>query len=285
MKVTLIFFFSFFLSLSAFSFQGITAKKLRSNVELEVQTFLMSADGSRILSITAEKGRYRNQTKTGEIKSVWTTNFDETLPPVNLDFTMKINEDNSISLSVTEYAKISYPAKDGAPKKEGRGRSDTFQVSNFQSISWVTKVDDEKSLVTRFAPTPSDESEAMKLTYIPMILSNVIISDNQGKVWQEGSGGSGEVVGFASAQGTLYVSFSEFKGSEELGTASESAIELKLSDKLTVRIRSSQTIIASGINAKVYGKYLPEKRTKAGVSGGVTAGPAAFAEKQILERK
>lgn len=256
------------------------ADKLRSDVALQIQTYPVSADGKRLLIEPFDHALFDKDSKLGDLSHTWMARPKD-LPRVNLDFLLKIADDTSMTLTVTEYAKAEYDPASGQTKKEGRGRTEKFDILNFQPVIWITKVDAEKSLVTRFTPYVVDHSDSLKLSYTPMALTDVIVSDNGGKVWLEGVSALGEVVKLVSLKGTLYMSFTEFKGSIELGKAGGQLMELTLSDSEKVRIRSAKAILGEGFKAKVFGVYLPKLKAP-GSASYVGAFKATQAEKELV---
>lgn len=118
-----------------------------------------------------------------------------------------------------------------------------------------------------------------------MSLVNVVITDNAGKVWAEGSSADGEVILFQTYQGALYLSFTEFKGSKEIGKAKGEVVELNLSEKLTVRVRSERPTLGEGVSAKVYGAYLASDKSPSRIASTVAAMPASEAAKRISSNK
>jgi len=188
-----------------------------------------------------------------------------------------------VSLAITQYKAVQFDTLTGNMTKKDKGRSEVYSLADFNSISWESESSSKGRVVTRFTPMFADDSDPLKLTYSPLSLSNLLISDNSGEVWQEGSSAAGEVVKFENWKGTLFVSFVEFKGSTELGTAKEGLIEMKLSDKLTVRIRSEKPILGAGITAKVYGWYSPKRKTVSRIADSIGATSSARAAEEIAK--
>ncbi|MBK7844841.1 MAG: hypothetical protein IPJ71_14340 [Bdellovibrionales bacterium] len=280
----LIFIFLILIGAVARAKDVISADELRPQVILQVQTFTTDQSGRQIEYISSSQSRYSLQVKRGDISSVYMDNPKD-FSAVRLDFTFKINADKSMSLAITQYASVEFDTSTGKVTKEGKGRSETFTLSDFGSVSWVSESTSAGRVVTRFTPLISDESAAMKLTYTPMSLVNVIITDNAGRVWTEGSSADGEVITFQTHQGTLYVSFTEFKGAKEIGKAKGGVVELNLTEKLNVRIRSEKSVLGEGISAKVFGAYVPSDKSPSRTASSVGAMPASEAIKRISSGK
>jgi len=279
MKMT-IFILVTLLSGNANANDSIGADDLRSQIILHVQTFITNADGKRIEYINSSQGRYSLQAKKGDISSVWMEN-PKGFSPVRLDFNFRLTADKSMTLDITQYRSVRLDVSSGKVSKEGKVRSESFTLSDFGGVSWVSETKSGLRVVTRFTPLISDESAAIKLTYTPMSLVNVMIADNAGRVWAEGSSADGEVIQFQTYQGTLYLSFTEFSGSREFGRAKGGIVELNLSDKLTVRIRSEKPILGEGVSAKVFGSYVPSEKSPSRVTSSVGTMSAATAAKQM----
>lgn len=248
-------------------------EQVKSRLQLKVESFVTNADGTQILDSGATKSIYYNKdtVKTGTYKGQF-----KDLQPANLVFKFTIDDNKVLKLDITEYGNMDYDSKSRETKYSDERRRQSFVIKDFGSISWVTKGSADKNIVVRFLPQFS-EDEPKKLTYTPLAFSDAVMTDNAGRVWSEGLGAAGEVSGFITQYGTLYLSFIEFKGSKQMGTAKEEAIILQLNEKLTVRLRSSKPVIGPGYVAKVYGLYFPERKG----STTVTEMSAETLEKQL----
>ncbi|MGZ6441666.1 MAG: hypothetical protein ACXWRU_16525 [Pseudobdellovibrionaceae bacterium] len=231
-------------------------EQLKSRLQLKVESFVTNTEGTQILDVGASKSVYYNKDaiKTGTYKGQF-----KDLQPANLAFKFTIEDNKELKLDITEYGRMEYDLKSRETKYSDERRRQSFIIKDFGSVAWVTKGSADKNIVVRFLPQFS-EDDPKKLTYTPLAFSDAVMTDNAGRVWIEGSGAAGEVSGFITPYGTLYLSFIEFQGSKELGTAKDEAITLQLNDKMTVRLRSSKPVIGPGYVAKVYGIYFPERK-------------------------
>lgn len=264
--------------------EGISADELRPQVTLQVQTFVTDPSGKQIKYISPSQSNYSLQIKRGDISSIYSDDPKD-FTPVRLDFSLIIGADKRMTLAITQYSSIKFDSRTGKTIKDGKVRSESFILSDFESISWVSESTSAGRVITRFVPQISDEEASRKLTYTPMSLVNVIISDNAGKVWAEGFSASGEVIMFQSHQGILYLSFTEFNGANEIGWIKGGLIQLNLSEKLTVRIRSEKSVLGERVSAKVYGVYIPPDKSSSKNASSVRAMSASGAMERINSNK
>jgi hypothetical protein len=71
----------------------------------------------------------------------------------------------------------------------------------------------------------------------------------------------GEYVGVVTHKGALFLSFQPFAGAKELGFAKGKKIELNLGDKKIVTLTSLEPLLPQEMTAKVFGQYLPQRKT------------------------
>lgn len=237
--------------------------ELRSRVQMKVESFLTSSDGMQILDTGSNVSVYSglDVVKSGFYKA----QFKDLKEP-SLSFKFSLGEDKTLKLEVIEYERMQYDSQSREPKFSGEVRRQTFAIKDFSSVSWVTKASADKNIVIRFLPQISDD-QPRKLTYLPLAFSDAVITDNSGRLWGEGYGVTGEAGGFISAFGTFFISYSEFAGSKEIGVAKDDIITLKLTEKMTVKIRSSKSVVGPGYVAKLFGIFLPDKKGKPTIMG------------------
>lgn len=264
--------------------EPISSDELRKKIILQAQTFITDKSGKQIERLGDSKATYSLQAKVGEISGTYIEN-PEGFKPVRLALNLKVNADKTITLVVTQYGSIETDEATGSITKEGKVRTEAFTLTDFGSVSWENEATDKGRVVTRFVPLVSDESDATKLSYTPMSLAKVIITDNAGRVWAEGSSADGEVVTFHTYLGTVYLSFTEFPGSKEIGISKGNLVELNLSDKLNVRIRSEQPVLGPNVSAKVFGAYLPSDKSASRTASSVGAMSGVNAAKKIAGKK
>src|ERR1035437_9649208 len=140
------------ISSGAWAADMLTAQELRSQVVLHVQSFITSADGKQIQEIGSSQSKYSLQAKRGDISGMWIEN-PKGFSPVRLEFTFRVNEDRSMTLNVTQYASIRLDVKTGAiVQKEGKGKSEIFELKDFSSVTWVSETMPTGRVVIRFTP-------------------------------------------------------------------------------------------------------------------------------------
>lgn len=237
-------------------------EKLRSRVQIKIQSFATNADGSKVLDIGSSTSIYSGQESL--FSGIYKSQIKD-LKDVILSFKIFISDDMTLKLDVAEYEHLDYDPKSHEPKFSGEVRKQSFAIKDFASVSWVSKALDDKNVVVRFLPQFSDD-DPQKLKYTPLAFFDAVIVDNAGRIWSKGSGVTGEVSGIISPYGTVYLSYTEFPGSKEFGTAKDNDIDLKLTTKMNLKIRSSKPVLGFGYSAKVFGVYFPDKRGRDGIT-------------------
>ncbi|PWU12912.1 MAG: hypothetical protein C5B49_15480 [Bdellovibrio sp.] len=236
--------------------ESVTKDLFLKHFKVEVQSFVTNSDGSKILDV------YGGQETTGfayqpdkNVKgsSTWKSDF-QGLPPVFITYDILIEDDLSVHVDVAEYEKLNPPS--------GLIRKASLPIRNFGTVSWVSKASSDKNIVVRFVPVLPTRLEPETLKHPVMALTDAIAVDNADRIWSRGVGGSGEVVALGTPYGRLVISFLPFAGSKELGTCLGQEVELKLTDKKMLWVRSRESIIGGGVRAKVFGLLQEDKRQK-----------------------
>jgi hypothetical protein len=99
-------------------------------------------------------------------------------------------------------------------------KEESFDLSNFSSLNWLVQEDKEKKIFVRLTPRMIEEEESLKLSNLPLSLRDPVIFDNNGKLWGNTQSLEGQYLSIKTHAGKIALSFSPFKGSEEIGIAS-----------------------------------------------------------------
>jgi len=243
--------------------EDLTFDKLVRNLEVRADAFVTSADGAKVLSVDRALSTFRTSSQNPKINAEWKSQF-EGLPEVNIEADITVQNDLSINVSVSQYKSLKWDKKNNKNIGEGLVRQETFVVKNFAPLIWVYKANSEKNIVIRLTPLLPTQLEAEALTYPVLGITDAIVTDNANRLWAQGIGGAGQVLGLGSEFGTVYVSFTPFKNSKEIGFVLEDVLTVNLTSKHTLRVRSRSSILGGDIKAKVYGIYLPNKKHPSG---------------------
>lgn len=228
---------------------------------------------------------YRRQTKDGLVKGTWSSSFKE-FPTPYLEFSLQVLENKTLKWKLDEYQGSNENKKIWESNQKGKlMNAQEFEIKDFSTIIWSSKPLDKKRLIVRFNPTFFKEADPEKLERAQIAVNDAVVLDNRGRVWSEGSGGSGDIIKFLSKYGSLYVSFISFKGSSEIGIAREGIIETRHADKLVIRVRSEKPILGPGLAAKVYGVLISRSELTTGTTAGISTMSSASAERDLLKKQ
>lgn len=73
---------------------------------------------------------------------------------------------------------------------------------------------------------------------------------------------NGRYSGLTSHRGTLAISYSSFPGAKEMGYAEGNQIVINVNKKYQISLRAASAFLPTGVTAKVYAFYNPEKKTR-----------------------
>lgn len=243
----------------AFAFaKDLTPQEIRDRLEVRADIYTFDSTGKKILSGPAITYQWRTNADTGTIKGDFSTNLgsdDKTLAFRQL---WEVTNDGHIKVTLEEYAEIVGEAANPDFKKLLEHKD--FVVQNFEPFVWIIK-NSKNHYVLRFFPYLRELSDPVAISDLPVSGKDLIVTDSDGYLWLDGGQMSGRFAGLTSHRGTVVMSYSSFKGAKPMGTAEGSLISLKPNKDYTINVKSSSAFLPAGMSAKVYGLYLPNRRS------------------------
>jgi hypothetical protein len=138
------------------------------------------------------------------------------------------------------------------------------------AVTWVSVQEHgNKKVVVRFTPSLEDR-QVQVLDEVHLVGNDIAIVDNAGNLWADHLSFEGKFCGIKTHRGTLLLSFYPFKNAENFGIASGNRLELALGKNLEVNVISKTPFVLGTSPAKLYGKYLPERKSDRLTSSGIT---------------
>ncbi len=271
MKLSILVFSSLVTFLSVFAHaeskdNPLSLEQLKSRLEVRGEIFYFDSEGKRLLEKSSQWRLWRLRMTSGkaEIESRWSSGSVQG-NEFAIHHVWTVQEDGSVKVLIEEYARV----------EEGKGsdgksdvkfvdliKKDERVLSDFSPISWVSvRPDHKRRVVIRFTPNLSDEPEPRRLVDLPISGSEIMITDNVGNLWTEHNTLSGKFVGFTTHKGSVFISYSPFKGASEIGFASGKRIELRLDGTKVATLTSQTDFVPVNVRALVYGIYRPSQRT------------------------
>jgi hypothetical protein len=242
---------------SIVSAKELTVQDIRERLEIRADVYTMDKTGRRVLESHGSSNYYRPNEK-GEITNDWSSNTGHDVFAIRHNWI--IQDDGTIKVTMEEFAKDENP-KTGATEFLEPLAKKEFIIENFTPITWKFSNIKDKNKVARFIPYLREERKPMQVEKLPLAGADVTVTDSEGYLWADEVNFSEKYVGLSTHRGTLALSFVPFKGSEEVGRAEENKVILKFNPKYTVTLISRTSFLPTGLTAKVYAAYKPERRT------------------------
>ncbi|MBY0386349.1 hypothetical protein K2X05_14430, partial [bacterium] len=137
------------------------------------------------------------------------------------------------------------------------------ELKDFSAVTWEAFADSKQKIIIRFTPEIASAIEFTTISALPISLENLVLFDNKGQLWAQGSRTSeGRYIGLRTHMGQIAISFSPFKGAKELGFVQGNQITLNIGDDQSVFLRSTRPILSIDKATKIYGIYDKNKKTK-----------------------
>ncbi len=239
------------------SAKNLTAQEARERLEVRADIYLVDSSGEKILSGPERTNYWKFNPDKGSIKGDWSSRFSAGL--IALRHNWKVLDDGSIHVSIEEFSSES--DKQGRPEfKDSIGKKD-FKLKNFEPVVWSVKNIKNQNFIVRYIPTLRDISSPINIDSLPVAGTQISISDNNGYLWADDIEFNGKFSGVTSHRGTLIISYSPFSGGKELGVAEGNLINLKIDKKFEINLRAANAFLPTGVKAKVYAFYNPEKKS------------------------
>ncbi len=261
MKTALI--LSAILLTSVASAESLTAKDIRERLEVRADIYTLDETGTKIVEGPKRTNYWVPNKETGLIRGQWSSQFGEKKGEEQLlmGFEFKTNDDGTMVAKLTEYSKLE--ADDGTKKTELSNpiQEKEISIKNFEPITMVAKGIKNKTVVVRYIPSLREIKHPMSVDNLPVAGRGIRISDNKGYLWAEDVDLNGKYIGVTTHRGTLAVSYVPFKGAREMGSVEGNVMSLNVSKDFQIKLTSESSFLPSGVSAKVYAVYNPNKVT------------------------
>ncbi len=236
----------------------LTADEIRSRLEVSGEVFILDASGKKLVGVGATKNTWRGSGKA-PLESNWGNSSNE-YGKIFLHHVWTVNPDGTIGVLIEEYAR---QEEDEKRTMKDLLKKSEITLESFAPITWKVLNNKEKNVFVRLTPSLRDKTEPVELGDLPVAGRNVIVSDNKGYLWSDGDGSSfdGLYVGISTHRGTVALSYKPFAGAAAVGEATDDQIVLVFPGDLKVKLRSDTSFVPNKVAAKVYGMYVPDKKT------------------------
>lgn len=243
---------------SAASAKQLSPQEIRSRLQLHADIYLLDQSGKKILSGPETTNYWRAESDSGVISGGWSSRFED--GSIVLRQNWKVEDNGSIKAVIEEF-QGEFNENNGERKYKNLLEKKEFVLENFEPIVWKVKGIEKHKYIVRLIPSLREVSKPISVDSLPIAGSGVSISDNLGFLWADGLYFNGKYSGVTTHRGTIAVSYSPFEGAKEMGSAEGSEITLNVDSKFQIKLKSATSFLPSGITAKVYAVYLPDKKS------------------------
>ena len=260
---------------------NLSRSELIDHLRLHADILVMSDDGKQISEIGNETRMLSGFSRDGKFRRDWSSN-DPKFGKFKLRYEWTIDEKGALHVHFEEFSEEEIDSKTGFIKdfKNPIGQSDQ-DVIDFGPVLYPVKSLHGKRVVLRFTPEISQDGPPEKIGKFKLMGHGISIYDSEGALWASDLELSSEYSAISTYRGTLVLSYSPFRGSEPAGVASGKRITLRMKDYPRVTLQSESDFVPEGMNARVFVKYLKDRRTAALNS---TRQYDSSSEERLLER-
>jgi hypothetical protein len=242
---------------------NLTRDDLIGRLRIRADVFVLGHDGKHLEQIGDETRVFSGFSPEGRFKRDWSsssTNYGS----FKLRHEWTIDPRGAIHVKFEEFAEAALDSKTGEVKdfKNPIG-SEERDVTDFGSILYPVKAIKGKRVVLRFIPELAPDTKTEKIGKFKIMGHGVAIYDSEGALWASDLDLGAEYSAITTYRGTLVLSYSAFRGAEPAGVASGKKITIRMKNYPRIVLQSETDFVPAGMNARVFVRYLKEKRTLA----------------------
>lgn len=250
---------SFVTSTISLAKPDLSPKDIAERLSIKAEIFVLDSSGKRLLQESSHDSRY--EYGVGNKIDSFMSNEGADYGLIALHHKWEVRQDGSIAVSIEEFAHRYENPQTGREEFKDSIKKDTFVIENFSGLVWKVQNNREKNVVVRFTPSLTKKHHSVALKDFPLSGSSMVIIDRQGTLWADELTLQGQFWGITTHRGSLVLSYQPFHGAKVLGLASGNQIDLDLDSKIHVKVVSKTDFLPNGVEAKVFGFYLPNKKT------------------------
>lgn len=240
----------------------LSREDLVKRLRLRADVLVLGEDGKHLAAVGDETRVLSGFSADGKFKRDWSSNSTN-YGSFKLRHEWTIDPTGVIHVKFSEFSEEDLD-KTGVPKdfKNPIGGAE-HDVVDFGAILYPVKAIKGKRVVVRFIPELSADDRVETIGKFKLMGRGVSVYDAEGALWASDLELGAEYSAITTHRGTLLLSYSPFKGSEPAGVASGKRITLMMKDYPRVTLQSESDFVPEGMNARVYVKYMKDRRTTA----------------------
>lgn len=241
----------------------LTAQEIRNRLEISGDIYVTDKTGKILIHKPYEHTLWRFMGESN-FERTWSFSLNDIkdLKRINLLHNWNIGDDGVIKLKLGQYKTfIRENKKERRYIPKGLIKEEEFIVNNFSQITWVAYSDNKRRVVVRFTPSLQEGNGPQQLAELPIAGTNMVVFDNKGNLWANNFSSNSKYMGFITYKGAIAVSYYPFSGAKEMGYAKDNKITITLKSGTQVKIKSLTPFLPTGMQAKIYAKYLPDVKT------------------------
>lgn len=255
--------------------------ELISRLRIRADVLTVSADGKVLVDGGHETRVLSGFTPEGKFTRDWSSQSSD-YGSFKLRHEWTISPTGAIQVKLDEFSEEEIDSATGIPRQfKNPIGSETREVTDFGAIVYAIKGVKGKRVVVRFVPEIAGEDGVRTIGKMKIMGRGVSIYDAEGILWASDLELGAEYTAISTHRGTLVLSYSAFRGGEAAGVANGKRMTLRMKEYPRVVVQSETDFVPEGMNARVFVRYIKERRT--GSLNSVRQHEASD-EKRILER-
>lgn len=231
-------------------------------LQIRADVLVLSEDGKKVVQTPGETRVFSGFSVDGKFKRDWSSETTD-LGWFKIRHEWAVSPSGALKVRFEEFSEAEVDSRSGAVKDfKNPIHEEEKEITGFSAVNYAVQAIKGKRVVVRFVPELAAEPRLDILDRARISGKGIAIYDAEGVLWADGLESDANFVAFTTHRGTLMLSFQPFEGAEPSGIADGKRITVRMKDFPRVTLQSDRDFVTAGTSARVYAKYVREKRTK-----------------------
>lgn len=242
---------------------NLSRAELIERLRIRADVVALAEDGTPIPAGGGETRTLSGFSAEGKLKKDWSSESPG-IGAIRLRHEWTIGPTGALHVRFEEFSESEIDSRTGETRSfRNPLGAEERDVPDLGVVLYSLKASGGKRLAVRFAPELAPEPKLDDFAKRKIAGRGISIYDTEGALWASEVEMGAEYSAISTYRGTMLLSYSPFKGSEAAGVASGKRITIRMKDYPRVTFQSETNFVPEGTHARVFVKYVKERRTAA----------------------
>ncbi len=250
-------------SVASASAASLPRSELIDRLRIRADVVVLGENGKPTSAPVEESRLLSGFSAEGKLKKDWSSESPN-FGAIRLRHEWTIGPTGTIHVRFEEFSESEVDSRTGETKAfRNPIANEEKDLVDLGTIFYPVKASSGKRVAVRFTPELAPEPKLEDFSKRKISGRGVAIYDTEGALWASEIEMGAEYSAITTYRGTLLLSYAPFKGAEAAGVASGKRITIRMKDYPRVTFQSETDFVPEGTHARVFVKYIKERRTAA----------------------